>query len=166
VSDPEAEIAELSNLIDGVLPGARRYAPMVGTYGFGISSGGGLSLAATSPSDNWCLTLTAGIVHSVGDINSALWWINERNSNDNLGRFYGSIPGEGPTRCNIVYQTALFVSLFQADVYVAREYAAQLLHLVADTAENVPEQALENLKGQTFSDDEAGMALLVAASFG
>jgi hypothetical protein len=166
MADPEVEVAGLSQMIDRVLPGALRYAPVVGTFGFEIRAGSGLSLVRSAPEEPWTMSMFAGILHSVSDVDRALWWINSRNSNEALGCFYASIPGEGPTRCNILYQASVFSGLYDRHLEAAREYSALLLRMVNDAANNVPLEALNDLNGETFGDDQETMGLLVMASFG
>lgn|SRR5487761_1726882 len=168
MTDPKDEVQALVSMIDTVLPGARRYAPVfsVAELGFGISYGGGLSLISSAPEDPWFLNMTAGILHSLEDIEGALAWVNERNSNERFGRYYCSVPAEDRQRCNVVYQVNVFSTLFEDSLSAAQNLAGQMTHLVTDVAVKVPPIASESLKGLPFHDGDEDLGLLVAASFG
>jgi hypothetical protein len=169
LSDPEQLtklIQSFADLVDGVTPGARRYAPVVGQFGFGISNAGGLSVVWVAPGEPWFLTMTAGILHAVTNIPAALVWANDRNSKESFGRYYCSTPEQHPDYCNIVYQTSVYSAQFDEFQDAARNNAIDLLRLVVDVAEKVPPESLSTLPGQRFSDQDDDLNTLVAASFG
>jgi hypothetical protein len=156
-------ISDLRATMERAFPGCVRYAPVVQDHGYALAMRGGLTVAYADPADSWFLYMTAGIAKDVTNITSALEWANEKNSNLRIGRFYASVPAEGPPRCNVVYQCNAWSELLSGD-YIST--IMQMLQLTSQTAERAPKEFMDKCDGSPFQDSPEDISLLVTASFG
>ncbi len=158
-------IIELRSTVEQVMPGSIRYAPMVGDFGFAIRLRAGLAIVNTEPSDPWFLNITAGLAANVADLPRALAWVNFKNADHRFGRYYASVPAEGPERCNVVYQCNAFSGILELTPQFFQT-SFLLLKLVTDLADNEGQQAVDSIGGTLFTDTSDMVMLLTAASLG
>jgi hypothetical protein len=168
MADQQGVLANLAALIDSVLPGTRRYAPVVShTGGFAIAvPGGGQVLVWSAPAKPWFLDFTAGIARDVSDLGAALSWVNEKNSSFNFGRFYASIPADAAERANVVYKDSIFSGLFDQAPQVLTGFVQDVLKLSTEVARGEPQGFVQVVGGVPFADTDDDRNVLVAAAMG
>jgi len=169
MASASAVLGQLSALIDGVLPGSKRQAPLTIAFngGFAIGvPGGGQVLVSAGSKDPWFLTVTAGVAHDVENISGALAWVNSKNSNFSFGKFYVSLPAAGDPRANIVFQDQVFSGLVDCAPTLVNDWLPQVIKLGTEVAGNEPNACMSAVGGRPFADTDEDRLILLAASLG
>jgi hypothetical protein len=160
-------LGQLSALIDNVLPGSKRRAPMIigSNGGFAIAvPGGGQVLVSAGYDDPWFLTVTVGLAYNVENISGALAWVNSRNSDFSFGRFYVSLPGAGDPRANVVFQDRVISLPVDCAPNVVKDWLPQVIKLGTEIAANEPNGCIGAVGGQPFADTDEDRLILLAGS--
>lgn len=158
-------LSSLAQMIDGVLPGCRRYAPVVGhSGGIAIAVPGGGQVVVSGFQVG--VLITAGLARDVPNMTGAISWVNSRNSDFAFGRFYASLPADGALRANVVWQDVIPWFLLEQFPALVDAYVPQMIKLGTDIAGNEAGGVLQEVGGLPFNDDDADRSLPVAAVMG
>lgn len=120
VTDELSEIVEhCSGFANARFPGSVFQASVFGVtpnqQGFGFSPDGkGLALVMGDVTDvtskQWSLQFTASVAVDVADVNAAANWVNQRNRNSAVGKYYYTLAADG-SLCAVLWEYMLWSGL-------------------------------------------------------
>jgi hypothetical protein len=154
-------ITLLRSYVDDHFPGAVVDHPVLHGYGFAISHGGGLSVAYKDLGEPGYLHLAGSVAIDVPDVTASLLWVNQRNRNTMLGRYYCAASRDGG-QCAVVFDEAVHPVLLDPQLRPNVSWVFGLLQAFIEDSVTRSQEFLRDHPGRAFTLDDVTTLVVLA----